>query len=206
MPGDFLSHLFPRTVRREDLRIGVTYCLGGLAFTTFLLLCASGILLSLHYVPSPGEAYGSILSIEGDVFGGRYLRGLHRLSSHVLVVLLALHALRVAIRGAYRPPREMTWLVGCALMALTVFEGWSGTLLPMDQLAYWATQTGVELARSLPLPGAVVEFLAPDGVGGARSLARFHTLHTLVVPALIAILSGLHFWRIRKSRGVLPYL
>ncbi len=206
MFNEFLTHLFPRTVRREDLRLTVTFCLGGLAFTTFLVIALTGVLLAFHYVPSPGMAYGSILSIESDIPGGRYLRSLHRLSSHVFLGLLILHALRVAVRGAYRPPREMTWLLGCGLMGLALSGAWTGTLLPMDQLALWATQTGTELLRSLPLPESIVSFLVPDGVGQARSLARFHLLHTLLIPAAILILSGLHFYRIRKSRGVLPWL
>ncbi|HEY3489882.1 MAG TPA: cytochrome b N-terminal domain-containing protein [Candidatus Deferrimicrobiaceae bacterium] len=203
---DFIIHLFPRTVRKEDLRLKVTFCLGGMAFTTFLVLAVSGMLLAFHYVPSPAGAYGSIQSIESDVFCGRYIRGLHRLSSHVFLVLLALHALRVALRGAYRPPREWTWLLGCGLMGLAVFGAWSGTLLPMDQLALWATQTGTELVRSLPFSCSLVSFLAPDGVGQPRTLVRFYMLHTLLVPASIAILSGFHFYRIRKSKGVLPWL
>lgn len=206
MIRDFLIHLFPRTVRRDDLRLTYTFCLGGLAFTTFLVLSGTGILLAFHYVPSPADAYGSILMIETDVAGGRYLRGLHRLSSHALLALLVLHALRVAVRGAYRPPREMTWLVGCALMALSVLGAWTGTLLPMDQLALWATQTGTELVRSLPLSGPLASFLAPDGVGNPRTLMRFYLLHTILVPASILALSGLHFYRIRKSRGLLPWL
>jgi quinol-cytochrome oxidoreductase complex cytochrome b subunit len=206
MFNDFIAHLFPRTVRKEDLRLTVTFCLGGLSFTTFLVLAATGVLLAFHYVPSPGAAYASILSIEGDVPGGRYLRGLHRLSSHVFLALLTLHALRVALRGAYRPPRELTWLLGCGLFSLALFGAWTGTLLPMDQLALWATQTGTELVRSLPMSGPLVSFLAPDGVGQPRALARFYMLHTLLIPTLILILSGLHFYRIRKCKGVLPWL
>ena len=206
MLRDFIIHLFPRTVRREDLRPSATFCLGGLAFTTFLALAISGLLLAFHYVPSPSGAYGSILSIETDVAGGRYIRGFHRISSHAFLVLMALHALRVAVRGAYRPPRELTWLLGCGLMGLGVFGAWSGTLLPMDQLALWATQTGTELVRSLPFSGWLVAFLAPDGVGQPRTLVRFYFLHTMLVPAAIVILSGLHFYRIRKCRGVLPWL
>jgi quinol-cytochrome oxidoreductase complex cytochrome b subunit len=206
MIRDFIAHLFPRTVRRDDLRFTVTFCLGGLAFTAFITLVATGALLAFHYVPSPGGAYRSIASIDADVSGGRYLRAMHRLASHAFLVLVGLHALRVAVRGAYRPPREMNWLLGCALMALAVASAWTGTLLPMDQPAIWATQTGTELIRTLPMSERFVGWLAPDGVGRAGTLLRFYLLHVLLLPGTVAAVSALHFYRVRKNRGVLPWL
>ena len=203
---EFLKHLFPRVVLERNLRIRYTFCLGGLAFTAFLLLAASGLLLLFYYAPSPERASRSILFLESSVWGGKYLRSLHRLSSHALLVLIFLHTLRVVLTGAFRPPRELNWLVGCGLLFLALFAAYTGYLLPLDQLALWATQTGMELLTAVPLGGLVRGFLVPDGVGEPLTLQRFYALHIFLVPAAIFALASLHFYRIRRNKGVLPYL
>jgi quinol-cytochrome oxidoreductase complex cytochrome b subunit len=204
--NEFLKHLFPRVVLRKNLTISYTFCLGGLAFTAFLLLAASGLLLLCYYQPSPENAFNSILFLESSVWGGRYLRSLHRLASHWFLVLIFLHTLRVILTGAYRKPRELNWLIGFALLCLAVFSAYTGYLLPMDQLALWATQTGMELVNSSFFDSPVRGILVPDGVGQPMSLLRFYVLHIAFVPLALLLLSLLHFYRIRKNKGVLPYL
>lgn len=206
MIKDFIKHLFPRAVLHKNLSLTYTFCLGGMAFTTLLMLAATGLLLLFYYQPTPAAAYPSILLLESSVWGGRYMRSLHRLASHLFLVLIMLHTLRVILTGAYQKPRQLNWLIGCALFMLGVFEGYTGYLLPMDQLALWATQTGMELVHVLPLGGEMRALLVPDGVGESMSLLRFYVLHILMVPGALLILSGLHFYRIRKNKGVLPYL
>lgn len=203
---DFIAHLFPRVVRRRDLQFTYTFCLGGLAFTAFLLLILSGLLLLFYYQPTAEGAFASILFLEEHVTGGKYLRSLHRLSSHALLVLLFLHTLRVIWTGAYRPPRQLNWLIGFALLCLALFAGYTGYLLPMDQLALWATQTGMELLNTLPGGSLLHDFLVPDGIGGTLSLLRFYALHIVVLPAAMLVLVSLHFYRVRKDKGILPYL
>ena len=182
---EFLKHLFPRVVLRRNLRITYTFCLGGLAFTAFLLLAASGLLLLCYYQPSPDKAFNSILFLESSVWGGRYLRSLHRLASHCFLVLVFLHSLRVVLTGAYRKPRELNWLTGFALLCLAVFSAYTGYLLPMDQLALWATQTGMELLATLPGGALLRGLLVPDGVGQPLSLLRFYALHIVAVPLAV---------------------
>jgi quinol-cytochrome oxidoreductase complex cytochrome b subunit len=206
MLAELVRHLFPRLVRERDLRVSYTFCLGGLAFTAFLVLTATGLLLLFYYSPAPQAAHGSIQFLETGVWGGAYLRSLHRLSSHALLVLLALHTLRVILTGAFLHPRRMNWLVGCSLLFLAVFGAYTGYLLPMDQLAYWATQTGMELVRALPLGGSIRALLVPDDVAGALSLLRFYALHVVVVPLAMFVLTMLHFFVIRRQKGLLPYL
>lgn len=206
MVNEFLSHLFPRVVLRRNLAFSYTFCLGGLAFTSFLILAATGMLLLFYYQASPEHAFNSILFLEASVWGGRYLRSLHRLSSHFLLVLLVLHTLRVILTGAYQKPRELNWVLGCALLLLCVFEAYTGYLLPMDQLALWATQTGMELLNIFPLGSYLRAILVPDGVGQPMSLLRFYVLHIMLVPLSVLLLCFLHFYRIRKNKGVLPYL
>lgn len=206
MVKDFLRHLFPRVVLRQNLRPSYTFCLGGLAFTALLVLVASGILLLFYYAPTPGSAYESILFLDARVSGGRYLRSLHRLSSHALLALLFLHTLRVILTGAFRPPRELNWLIGFLLLGLGLFEAYTGYLLPMDQLALWATQTGMELLATLPGGGLLRAFLVPDDIGAPLSLLRFYALHIAFLPLTMLGLSFLHFYQVRKHKGLLPYL
>jgi quinol-cytochrome oxidoreductase complex cytochrome b subunit len=203
---EFIRHLFPQAVLSSNLKIGYTFCLGGLAFTAFLLLSVSGILLACYYQPSPERAYESILFLESEVYGGLYLRSLHRLASHLFLVLTFLHTLRVLLTGAYQDPRHMNWLIGCGLLGLGVFAGYTGYLLPMDQLAYWATRTGMELLRGLPFGESLHDVLVPDATGGGLSLLRFYVLHIAVLPTAILTLSYLHFYLVRKHKGLLPYL
>jgi len=201
----FLKHLFPRRVLAANLRVTYTFGLGALAFTAFLLLFGSGLLLLFYYSPSPERAHASIQFIEIDVWGGRFLRSLHRVSSHALLVLVALHALRVILTGAFKRPRRQNWIVGCLLLLLAVFSAYTGYLLPADQLAYWATQTGMELLRTLPLGSVLRSLLVPDSVGGPLSLLRFYALHVVVLPTAMSALLMLHFFIIRRQGGLLPY-
>ena len=206
MIAELVTHLFPRRVLQASLRVSYTFCLGGLAFTSLLVLAATGVLLLFYYSPSPGTAHDSIQFIETRVWGGAYVRSLHRLASHALLALVGLHVLRVILTGAFLRPRRLNWVVGCLLLLLAVFGAYTGYLLPRDQLAYWATQTGMELLRALPLGGNVRAVLVPDAVGGPLSLLRFYALHVVVIPLLLLALSMLHFFVIRRQRGLLPYL
>lgn len=203
---EFIKHLFPRVVLRSNLRLTYTFCLGGLAFTAFLVLIVSGALMLFHYLPSTERAFESILYLESSVPGGWYVRNLHRLAGNAFLVLLFLHTLRVILTGAYRKPREFNWLIGFALLCLALFEGYTGYLLPMDQLALWATQTGMNLLTAVPLGELLHSFLVPDDVGQPLSLIRFYVLHVAVIPLIMLLLCMLHFYRIRKDKGVLPYL
>lgn len=206
MFSDFLKHLFPRVVLVKNLRISYTFCLGGLSFTAFMIMLASGMLLLIYYQPTPERAFNSIIFLESSVWGGKYLRSLHRLTSHTLLVLVFLHTLRVILTGAYQRPRQMNWVIGMLLLCLALFEAYTGYLLPLDQLAYWATQTGMELLAVAPFGAYLHGLLVPDGVGQPLSLLRFYALHVMILPLGLLLLSLLHFYRVRKNKGVLPYL
>ena len=205
MFSKFIAHLFPKVVLRQSLRFRYTICLGGLTLTAFLGLIASGVLLMVYYTPSPSEAYKSLLFIEEEVVGGGYIRSFHRISGDLFMILMFLHTLRVLLTGAF-VFRKYNWVIGMFLLFLAICSGYTGYLLPMDQLSYWATQTGMELITNLPGGGVVQRLLAPDGIGGRLTLTRFYTLHVFVLPLLITALTAIHFYRIRKDKGVLPYL
>lgn len=206
MFAGFVRHLFPRLTLQRNLRVTYTFCLGGLAFTSFLVLVVTGVLLLFYYRPTPGSAFESILFLESSVWGGAFVRSLHRLAAHTLLVLIGLHTLRVILTGAYRPPRQGNWVIGVSLLFLAVAQAYTGYLLPLDQLAYWATQTGTELLRVLPFGDALHSLLVPDRIGGPLSLIRFYAFHVSVVPGAILVLSIVHFFTIRRQRGLLPYL
>jgi len=203
---EFIRHLFPRVVLRRNLKIRYTFCLGGLAFTSFLVLLLTGTLLLFHYQPSVDQAFQSILYLESSVPGGWYIRNLHRMASNAFLVLIFLHTLRVILTGAYRKPRELNWVIGFAILCLSLFEGYTGYLLPMDQLALWATQTGMKLLTTVPGGDLLKSFMVPDDIGQPMSLVRFYILHIALIPLTILFLSFLHFYRIRKDKGALPYL
>lgn len=202
----FLRHLFPRIILRKNLKVTYTFCLGGLSFTAFLLLLSSGVLLLFYYQPANDRAFQSILYLESSVSGGWYVRNLHRLAANTFLALLGLHTIRVILTGAYRRPRELNWIIGFTIFCLAIFEAYIGYLLPMDQRALWATQAGMKLVEMIPFGGVLRAFLVPDNIGQPLSILRFYVLHICIIPFLILSLSCLHFYRIRKDKGVLPYL
>lgn len=202
----FIKHLFPRVVLKKNLKITYTLCLGGMAFAIYLLLVLTGCLLLFYYSPSPDKAYFSILFIEENVYGGKLLRNIHKMASNFFLVLIFLHTLRVIFTGAFAL-RKYNWIVGILLLLLALFEGYTGYLLPLDQLAYWATQTGMEIFKIFPFGDLLLkEFLVPDGIKGSLTLNRFYALHIFFIPTSILILSVIHFYKVRKDKGILPYL
>lgn len=202
---EFIKHLFPRVTLKKNLRFTYTLCLGGLSFTAFIMLVISGVLLAVYYIPEPSQAYDSIIFIEENVTGGKYIRNLHRFSSNAFLILMFLHILRVILTGAFLS-RKYNWVIGLFLLFLSIFAGYTGYLLPMDQLSYWATQTGAELIKILPFGDYIYNIIIPDTIGGRLSLIRFYALHIIILPFLISILSFIHFFRVRRDKGVLPYL
>lgn len=202
---EFIKHLFPRVTLKKNLRFTYTLCLGGLSFTAFIMLVISGVLLAVYYIPEPSQAYDSIIFIEENVTGGRYIRNLHRFSSNAFLILMFLHILRVILTGAFLS-RKYNWVIGLFLLFLSIFTGYTGYLLPMDQLSYWATQTGAELIKILPFGDYIYNIIIPDTIGGRLSLIRFYALHIIILPFLISTLSFIHFFRVRRDKGVLPYL
>ncbi|HAK60941.1 MAG TPA: hypothetical protein DCO77_11250, partial [Nitrospiraceae bacterium] len=115
--------------------INYGYCFGGIAFTLFIVLLLSGLLLSLFYTPSETEAYASIQRLHRDVPLGHLLRSTHHWAANLMVVMVTLHMVRVFITGSYKTPRELNWVTGAMLLLLTLGYGFTGYLLPWDQLA-----------------------------------------------------------------------
>jgi len=185
--------------RRIPSGLGYTYCFGGIAFTSFLTLAFSGFLLSLYYVPSEKDAYHSIVMITNEVALGWVVRGMHKWSASLFIISIMFHTIRVFVSKAYRPPRDLNWMVGVVAFVLAMFSGFTGYLLPWDQKAYWATEVGTAMAQNVPLIGDYImsAFRGGPEVSGA-TLVRFYSLHILYLPASISALLWAHFHMVKR--------
>ena len=177
-----------------------TYYLGGITMFFFMTQGITGILLAIYYHPTPEAAYDSVLFIMNEVAFGWLIRSIHAWGANLMIVFCVLHLLRVALQGAYRPPREMTWLVGIALLGVTLFFGFSGYLLPWDQRAYWATTVGTQIAGAVPLIGGYIQDFMRGGPDlGALTLSRFFDIHVLILPLSLVGALGIHILFIHQQ-------
>ncbi len=208
-------HLQSVRTDRRSLRFAYTFGLGLILTASFVVLTITGILLMVYYKPGVELAYQSVKDIHFVVPAGRFIRNIHRWSAHLMVLAVFLHMARVFYTGSYKRPREFNWLIGLALLVLTLGLSFTGYLLPWDQLAYWAVTIGANIANS---PREVTDAIGitawfdPGGFQkqlllganyvGQEALIRFYVLHVAVLPVLIVALMGLHFWRVRKDGGL----
>ncbi|HMK44516.1 MAG TPA: cytochrome b N-terminal domain-containing protein [Dissulfurispiraceae bacterium] len=186
--------------RRIPDGLNYTYCFGGLAFTYFLLLVFTGLLLSVYYVPSEKEAYRSIVHITEEVFLGWLVRGIHKWSASLLIIMIILHTVRVFAMRAYRPPRELNWMVGACTFLAAMASAFTGYLLPWDQRAYWATEVGTAMIQTIPFIGETLMYAIRGSadVSGA-TLVRFYSMHILYLPLTMGILLWMHFHMIKRQ-------
>jgi quinol-cytochrome oxidoreductase complex cytochrome b subunit len=199
----FVVHLHPPAVRLRTLALRTTYGLGVAALGLGGILAATGILLMLHYVPTAEAAHRSLQDLHAVVPFGGFVRSLHRVAANAMIVVVVLHLWRVLLTGADRFPRTANAWIGSVLLVLTLGLCFTGYLLPWDQRAFWACTVSADLIAAFPGVGPVARRLAVGGdeVGGA-ALVRFYALHVAALPALGALLSGYHLWRIRKDGGL----
>ncbi len=191
--SDFLERPIPQN-------LNYFYCLGGIAFTLFLSLLLTGILLSVYYIPSEKEAYASIRYIQEQAYLGWLIRSIHKWSANLMVVFVFLHMLRVFITGSYKSPRELNWAAGAMLFLFTMAFGFTGYLLPWDQKAYWATEVGTAMAGTIPILGKPILYLLRGGADiSDLTLIRFYSLHTLWFPLSMFVLLWAHFHMIRQQ-------
>ena len=176
------------------------YCLGGVTFALFAVQGITGIMLAFYYQPTPEGAYASIQYIENEVRFGSAIRAIHHWAANGMVVMVVAHAIRVFITGAYKPPRELNWVNGVLLLAITLGFGFTGYLLPWDQTAFWASTVGTEIAGAEPIIGNLaLVFLRGGWDVTGITLSRFYALHIMVLPALIVFLMISHFLMIRRQ-------
>lgn len=171
------------------------YTLGSATLFIATLQIVTGILLTIYYVPTPDHAYDSVIYITTQLPAGWFIRGLHHWGASAMVVLTALHMLRVFFYGAYKYPREVTWLTGVVLLLVVVGFGFTGYLLPWDQKAYWATTVGTRIAGVAPGVGEWILRIMRGGDDlSAVTLARFFGAHVWVLPAALLTLIVIHMY------------
>ncbi len=201
---NFFLHVHPTKVRKRSIKFTYTWGLGGLSVGLFTLLTVTGALLMLYYRPSVPQAYADMKDLQFVVSSGQFLRNMHRWSAHAMVAIVFLHMLRVFYTGAYRPPKQFNWVVGVVLLILTILLSYTGYLLPWDQLSFWGISVGTNMVRAIPFGlGDRISFLLLGGnIVGENALIRFYVLHCFILPVLTMVLTGIHFWRVRKDGGV----
>jgi menaquinol-cytochrome c reductase cytochrome b subunit len=169
--------------------------LGSATLTAFLVQAVTGVILAFYYQPSPDNAYASVQRITEDLTLGWLVRGMHKWGASVFIILLFLHMGRVFLFGAYKYPRELNWIVGVLLLATALFEGLTGYLLPFDQTSYWATVVAININGTAPFVGPYLAQVLRGGAEiGPDVLARFYSLHMLLVPGALIALIGLHLY------------
>jgi ubiquinol-cytochrome c reductase cytochrome b subunit len=177
---------------------------GSLLLFAFLLQVVTGILLSMNYAPTVDSAWASVQFIQEEVPLGAFIRALHHWGSSAMIILLLLHLLQVFIWGAYKKPRELTWMVGVLLLVCTLGLAFTGYLLPWDKKAYWATRVGLGIASTTPVIGDGLRTLLQGGPEmGNLTLTRFFSIHTFVLPGLLILLVVVHLYLFRLH-GVTP--
>jgi menaquinol-cytochrome c reductase cytochrome b subunit len=186
--------------RKVPKGINWFYTLGSATMFAFLNQAVTGVFLAMFYQPNVnGGAYESIRYITDDAFLGQLVRAMHKWGASVMIILIFLHMARVFFFGAYKYPRELTWIIGVVLLILTLAMGFTGYLLPFDQRSYWATIVGVNINGTGPFLGPYLsDFLRAGPEFGATTLSRFYAIHMMLIPGLIAALIGAHLYLITK--------
>ncbi|MBE0681545.1 MAG: cytochrome b N-terminal domain-containing protein [Anaerolineales bacterium] len=198
-----ILHIHPAKVETTSMKWTYTWGLGGLSALLMTILGGTGIILINNYTPVAPQAYLDILEINSNVWFGELIRNLHHWSANLLIVVTVLHLIRVFVTGTYRPPRELNWLIGVAMLLLVLGANFTGYLLPWDQLAYWAITVGTSIISYVPLIGQWLTQLVLGGPEvGANTLLNFYSMHISFIPLAIFGLMSYHFWRVRKDGGL----
>jgi ubiquinol-cytochrome c reductase cytochrome b subunit len=184
--------------------IGWLHTFGSATLFLLLVQTVTGVFLAFYYVPSPEHAYMAVSQITNQLELGWLLRGIHKWGASLTMIFVGLHLLRVLYMGAYKYPRELTWVVGVLLLLVIVAFGFTGYLLPWDQKGYWATVVGTHIASYAPIAGSyVMELLRGQPEVGVRTLGRFYAFHTLFLPTMLFGLAAVHVAMVVKQ-GIAP--
>lgn len=210
-------HLHPARIIRLGPKLRHTWCMGGITSFIFLVLAISGVLLMFYYRPAVEHAYADMKDLEFSVRMGLLLRNIHRWAGHLMVITIMLHMFRVFMTGSYKSPREFNWVIGVALLVLTLLLSFTGYLLPWDQLGFWAITVGTNMASAAPVIGQAGPLGEAAGttayndlrfalLGGSKvgsnALLRAYVWHCVGLPLLAVVFMAVHFWRVRKDGGI----
>lgn len=178
----------------------IFYYLGGLTLFLFLIQVATGIMLLMYYRPGADSAYESVRFIISEVSFGWLIRAVHSWSANLMILVAFLHMFTVFFTRAYRKPREMTWFTGMALLALAMTFGFSGYLLPWNELSFFATRVGTGMMHAIPFVGDYLLTVLRGGeeVTGA-TIGRFFGLHVAILPAAFTLVIALHLIFVQRQ-------
>ena len=194
-----LRAIYDTVLDRKVPKVNWWFTLGSASLFLCVMQGLTGMFLTMYYVPDPTKAYDSIDYIMNGVAFGWLIRGIHHWGASLLVVVVFIHMLRTFFFGAYKYPREITWLTGVGLLILTLGMGFTGYLLPWNQKAYWATTVGTEIAGTVPLIGDFILKILRGGADlSAVTLARFFSAHIWLIPIIVLALLGVHMYLIVK--------
>jgi ubiquinol-cytochrome c reductase cytochrome b subunit len=175
------------------------YVFGSAAFVVFILQILTGIMLALIYVPSAGEAWNSLQTLNHSVSYGWFIRGMHGWGSNFMVAIVLIHMVQVFLFGAYKFPRELTWIIGVFLLLMTLGMAFTGQVLRFDQDAYWGLGIGVSITSHIPVIGGwLVSVMLGGPIIAGATLSRFFALHVFVIPGLLIGLVSLHLLLVLK--------
>ena len=175
------------------------YVFGSAALIVFCLQLVTGILLALTYVPSAGEAWSSLQALNHEITLGWFIRALHGWGSNFMVAIVLIHMIQVFLFGAYKFPRELTWIIGIFLLLMTLGMAFSGQVLRFDQDAYWGLGIGASIASRVPVAGpAIVKLMLGGPIIAGATLSRFFAMHVFVIPGLLIGFVALHVLMVFK--------
>ncbi len=175
------------------------YVFGSAATVLLMLQVMTGILLALVYSPSAGEAWSSLQFLNHNVTLGWFLRAMHGWGSDFMIAIVLIHLVQVFLFGAYKFPRELTWIIGVFLLLLTLGMAFTGQVLRFDQDAYWGLGIGASIVSRIPLAGGpMVHLLLGGPIVGGTTLTRFFALHVFIIPGILLVLVGLHIWMVLR--------
>jgi len=195
--------LHPASIPASGARFTYTFGIGGIALFSFLLTLLTGAAISFYYDPTPAGAHNSIILINDVVSFGSVIRGLHYWAAQFMVAAVTLHLLRVVFTGAYGRPREINWLIGLALLVLTLLWDFSGYVLRWDAGGFWALLVGTNLLREIPGWGEpIYRAIVGDTRISGSTLLRFYGWHVFGFTLLGLWGVVYHLWRLRRDGGI----
>jgi ubiquinol-cytochrome c reductase cytochrome b subunit len=175
------------------------YVFGSAATVLFGLQVVTGILLALVYTPSASDAWNSLQFLDHNVKLGWFLRAMHGWGSEFMVAVVLIHMAQVFLFGAYKFPRELTWIVGVFLLLLTLGMAFTGQALRFDQDAYWGLGIGASILSRVPwIGGWLVDMMLGGPIMAGPTLTRFFALHVFVIPGILLAMVGLHLWMVLR--------
>ena len=175
------------------------YVFGSAAMTVFAFQLVTGILLAMVYVPSAAEAWNSLQILNHQISLGWFIRALHGWGSNFMLAIVLVHMVQVFLFGAYKFPRELTWILGIFLLLMTLGMAFTGQVLRFDQDAYWGLGIGASISSRVPIVGPMlVKLLLGGPIIAGATLSRFFALHVFVIPGLLIAFVGLHVLLVLK--------